>query len=212
MLTLLSRPGWDGLDQKPKFFMWGPFNAEKRCGARGGKKKVKINRHSELLKNSAAYCIVILSQWKHFEPCRIWLLPDNEADCIFNGRANPWRTHGTLFGWIIARWESYFWRKKDPVKISDRRDRLPAVLTGRTQHLHFHNRGAEPRQTCRAPMFKHNWLNDIQAIIKGKLALRVSAFDVLWSFLLRITLRSLFVWKSTLAPKRVCSWSCRESC
>lgn len=50
--------------------------------------------------------------------------------------------------------------------MNDRRDRLPTALTGRTRHLHFHNRGADPRQTCWASTFKHNWhsLTDIQAI------------------------------------------------
>lgn len=42
------------------------------------------------------------------------LLPHNEADRIFNGRANLWPARSTLFGWIIARWESYFWMKKIP--------------------------------------------------------------------------------------------------
>lgn len=57
------------------------------------------------------YCMVILSQRKR---CCIRLLPDNAADRIFNGRANLWLAHSTLFGWIIARWESYFWMKKIP--------------------------------------------------------------------------------------------------
>lgn len=50
--------------------------------------------------------------------------------------------------------------------MNDRRDRLPTALTGGTRHLHFHNRGADPRQTCWASTFKHNWhsLTDIQAI------------------------------------------------
>lgn len=60
--------------------------------------------------------------------------------------------------------ESHISGWKDLIEINDRRYRLPAVLTGRTRHLHFHNRGADPRQTCWASTFKHNWLNDIQAI------------------------------------------------